>query len=382
MLAILFISDTLLASSSDGGKFLEINGVQVFVMDASYQSDYNNFFKELKDQGVNTVFFRVFHNRGDRPHLGLEMKCDSGVYFRTTELCTVADILDDIVTSAHKNGIKLYAWMATRSITALKERDLSLSFSPNGGTVEGYGANIFKKDIRKRLVTIFTDLARYNIDGVLVQDDFIVKYNEGADDHTLDLFKSDTGFSPTPSIFFNKIKEYNGKKVFSGYHDVFYIWSLWKNEYLINLLRDIKVAIRKVNKDIKLAVNIYYETPIAKEKGLAWYSQTISGLLSVPVDYVAVMGYIDQISNELEMSYEETVTYILDIAKTSIDQIPFSNRVIMKLQVKPFRKGIDYIDNKYNIEICKMLKNSYNGSIVLLPINNPTDVIPSCFETN
>ncbi len=379
---ILFISDNLLASNSDGGKFLEINGVQVFVMDQSYVSDYNKFFKELKEQGINTVFFRVFHNRGDRPHLGLDIKCDSGVYFKTKELCTVADILGDIVKSAHKNDISLYAWMATRSITELKERDRSLSFSPDGGTVEGYGANIFKKDIRDSLIKTFKDLAKYNIDGILVQDDFIIKYNEGADKYTLDLFKADTGFSPTPSIFFNKIKEYNGKKVFSGYNDVFYIWSLWKNEYLINLLRDIKVTIRKVNKDIKLAVNIYYETPISREKGLAWYSQTVQGLLSVPVDYVAVMGYIDQISNELEMSYEDSVDYILDIAKTSIDQIPFSNRVIMKLQVKPFRKGIDNIDNKYNIEICKILKNSYNGSIVLLPINNPTDVIQSCFETN
>ncbi len=379
---ILFISDNLLASNDGGGKFLEINGVQVFVMDTAYLSDYNKFFKELKEQGVNTAFFRVFHNRGDRPHLGLDIKCDSGVYFKTKEICTVADILGDIVKAAHKNDISLYAWMATRSITELKERDRSLSFSPDGGTVEGYGANIFKKDIRDSLIKIFKDLAKYNIDGILVQDDFIVKYNEGADNHTLDLFKADTGFSPATSIFFDKIKEYNGKKVFSGYNDIFYIWSLWKNEYLINLLRDLKVAVRKENKDIKLAVNIYYETPLYREKGLAWYSQTISGLLSVPVDYVAVMGYIDQISNELEMSYEETVTYILDIAKTSIDQIPFSNRVIMKLQVKPFRKGIDYIDNKYNIEICKMLKNSYNGSIVLLPINNPTDVIPSCFETN
>ncbi len=379
---ILFISSNNLLASNGGGEYLEINGVQVFVLDSSYLSDYNKFFKELKEKDVNTVFFRVFHNRGDRPHLGLDIKCDSGVYFKTKELCTVADILGDIVKAAHKNDIKLYAWMATRSITELKERDRSLSFSPEGGTIEGYGANIFKKDIRDSLIKIFKDLAEYNIDGILVQDDFIVKYNEGADDYTLDLFKSDTGFNPTTSIFFNRVKEYNGKKVFSGYNDVFYIWSLWKNEYLISLLRELKVNISKVNKDIKLAVNIYYETPISREKGLAWYSQTISGLLSVPVDYIAVMGYIDQISNELEMSYEESVGYILDIAKKSINQIHSSNRVIMKLQVKPFRKGIDYIDNKYNIEICKILKSSYNSSIVLLPINKPSDVIPSCFKAN
>ena len=60
-----------------------INGAQVFVMDAAYKNNVGAFFKEAKAKGVDTVFFRVFHNSGDRPHFGMAPQCKWGVYFKT-----------------------------------------------------------------------------------------------------------------------------------------------------------------------------------------------------------------------------------------------------------------------------------------------------------
>jgi len=362
------------------GSYPKLKGVQVFVLDSIYASNYDLFFKEIKSEGVDTVFFRVFHNKGDRAHLGLDLNCSTGVYFKTDELCTVADILDDIILSAKRNNIKIYAWMASRSLSDLKQGDnISLAFSPSGDIVNGYGANIFRDDISLKIVDIFRDLAKYPIDGILLQDDFIVKYNEGADKLSQELFLRDTGFISAPNTFFSGIKDFNGKKIFTGYKETFYIWSLWKHEYLMQLLDRIKRAIRSVNPDIMLAANVYYETPLEKEKAFAWYSQSIGGLLSSGADYLAVMGYIEQIADEMNLDYPDAANLIMDIAKQSISRVSQNSRVIMKLQLKSFKNSRTILDNTYNIDISNKL-NQYGISVTLVPVNSSSDISSDYFE--
>lgn len=91
---------------------------------------------------------------------------------------------------------------------------MSMSLSAEGKDVTGYGANIFKKDVRDTLLNLFEDLAKYDIDGILFQDDFIIKYTEGSDKYAAALFKEETGIDVKKENFFKSIKEYNGRKVF------------------------------------------------------------------------------------------------------------------------------------------------------------------------
>ena len=57
--------------------------------------------------------------------------------------------------------------MATRSLSFLKTAEnMSMSLSAEGKDVTGYGANIFKKDVRDTLLNLFEDLAKYEIDGI------------------------------------------------------------------------------------------------------------------------------------------------------------------------------------------------------------------------
>ena len=197
-------SETVLSSES----IYLINGAQVFVLDEKYKDNIDLFFKEAKSKGINTVFFRVFHNSKDRSHLNMPVTCESGVYFETKYACTVNNLLKDMVDYAHKNNIKLYAWMATRSLSFLKTAEnMSMSLSAEGKDVTGYGANIFKKDVRDTLLNLFEDLAKYEIDGILFQDDFIIKYTEGSDKYAAALFKEETGIDVKKENFFKSIKE-------------------------------------------------------------------------------------------------------------------------------------------------------------------------------
>lgn len=349
-----------------------VNGVQVFVLSPDYVSDPGVFFKELKSKGIDTVFFRVFHNSADRMHMGLENPChDGGVYFATPYACTVADLLPEMIAYARENGIKIYAWMATRSLTFLKTpENLSESFDANArGNVPGYGANIFTPHVRDTLKGLFNSLAEYDLDGVLVQDDFVIKYSEGADRAACEKFTKDTGIECSLNTFFT---EQNGRLI--PVQDKHRIWSEWKAAELENLLRELRHGARLRNPDLMWAVNIYYETPIYPDRGLAWYAHDIDGLINAGADYLAVMAYHEQISSELRLTRDEMLAFMQNLASATLSHVQPS-RAVFKLQVRLFDKNRTQVRDT-DIKLVRLrIKRSGGESFVQLPVNNAEDIL-------
>ncbi len=372
------------AEAGTGVKKIErpaLNGAQVFVMDGAYKNDIGAFFRQAKAKGVDTVFFRVFHNAGDRPHFGIAPACPSGVYFKTDVLCTVNDALGPVAEAARRSGVKIYAWMATRSLTQLKSEDnMSEAFSPDGSVTLGYGANVFRPEVRSALIRLFKDLAAYDIDGILFQDDFIIKYTEGADAEAKALFLAETGIKAAPETFFRGVKEYNGKKTFTGLKDEFYIWAGWKALHMAKFFSALKEAARSVNPELAFAANIYYETPVYPEQGLAWYSQSIQALMAAGADYLAVMGYHEQIEAELGGGPEKTAAFIGDIAKAAAAAAEGEPaRVIMKLQTASFLKGGRALPESEFGRVCSEVRKTEGVSIAVVPVFSSENIYGSCF---
>lgn len=363
-------SQTVLSSE----EIYKINGAQVFVLDEKYKGDIDKFFQEAKEKGINTVFFRVFHNSKDRAHLGLPLQCESGVYYETQHACTVYDLLSDVVKAAHDNNIKLYAWMATRSLSFLKYKEnMSMSLSASGGHETGYGANIFKKEVRDILLGLFEDLAKYEIDGILFQDDFIIKYTEGSDRYAAFLFKEETGIEVKSENFFKSVKTYNGRKVFSEYTENFYTWAEWKSSQLSLLFKELKERAKTHNPKIKFAANIYYETPIDEKAGIAWYSQNLTALKNAGADYFAVMGYYEQISDEKKLDRVSAAEYIGKIAESAVKMAGSEKAVIMKLQSKSFKGAgmLSYDDYKL---VCRRTRLAGDISYATVPVFSSSDI--------
>lgn len=360
----------------------KINGAQVFVIDEKYKNDFGAFFKEAKSKGVNTVFFRMFHNKGDRYHFNIKSECSSGVYFNTTEFCVVNDILSQTIKAAKSHGIKLYAWVATRSLTDLKKEHLmSKSFSADGSITLGYGASIFNNTVRKKIVKMFQDLAKYDIDGILFQDDFIIKYTEGADKEAKDLFFAETGLLAEAKTFFKGTKEYNGKLTFTGFKDEFYVWAEWKAHHLSKLFEELKLSVKEINPDVLFAANIYYETPIYPDKGLAWYSQKIPLLLEKGADYLAVMGYHEQIGKELNKNVFETSALIGDIAKAAKNQASkYGSGVIMKLQTLSFENTKNWVSKDIFKNLCLQIEKTSNINIAIVPVFTSENIYSECYK--
>ena len=363
-------SQTVLSSE----EIYKINGAQVFVLDEKYKGDIGKFFQEAKEKGINTVFFRVFHNSKDRAHLGLPLQCESGVYYETQHACTVYDLLSDVVKAAHDNNIKLYAWMATRSLSFLKYKEnMSMSLSASGGHETGYGANIFKKEVRDILLGLFEDLAKYEIDGILFQDDFIIKYTEGSDRYAAFLFKEETGIEVKSENFFKSVKTYNGRKVFSEYTENFYTWAEWKSSQLALFFKELKERAKTHNPKIKFAANIYYETPIDEKAGIAWYSQNLTALKNAGADYFAVMGYYEQISDEKKLDRVSAAEYIGKIAESAVKMAGSEKAVIMKLQSKSFKGAGMLSYNDYNL-VCRRTRLAGDISYATVPVFSSSDI--------
>src|SRR4030043_1269231 len=155
---------------------------QVFYFDGKNLEEVEKRVKELKNAGVDTIILRVFQNKGDRIYKFIKARHEEGVYFKTEYAPVVDDILGKVAEIAHRNGLDIFAWMNTRYATyGIEGHPEYQCKSYNFETKKmelAKGVNLFHPAVLKRLEGLFHDLGRYPIDGILFQDDLILKHNE------------------------------------------------------------------------------------------------------------------------------------------------------------------------------------------------------------
>jgi biofilm PGA synthesis lipoprotein PgaB len=356
-----------------------LNGVQVFVLDPIYENNVGAFFDEVKEQGGNTVFFRVFHNSIDRYHFMKKGVCETGVYFKTDQACVVNDLLSTMVDEAHKRDIKLYAWMATRTLSFLKTPEFTeKAFAENGKTIDGYGASIFIPESRRRMVKLFEDLALYDIDGILFQDDFIMRNKEGASLAARHAYYADTGRYVAYENLFGCRETVNRTRVMGGCNDIFIPWAEWKTKKMSEFFSELRHAVLVRNPSIQFAANIYYETPKDEMKGISWYSQSINALVNAGVDYLAVMSYHDQIQRELKLDFAQVKKYVNAMLGELVGHVDEKERILMKLQIVSWadKSGVD---RRELADICSLIDTYGNVSKAIVPVNTASEIYGGCF---
>ncbi|PLX67475.1 MAG: hypothetical protein C0602_10320 [Denitrovibrio sp.] len=376
---ILIITTLLFtAGSSFADTYPELNGVQVFVLDSKYNGNIDTLFDGLKEHGVDTVFLRVFHNSVDRYHyLEKNSECRAGVYFNTDEACVVRDVLGEAVDSARKHDMKIFAWMATRTLSFLKTPEFMEKAYDTSGMKNGYGMSIFHPEAAEKVRGLFRDLADYDIDGILFQDDFILRYREGASDYARMAYEMETGHTLTQDKLFGCTGGHSLTKVPGGCPDVFLPWVQWKNEKMMEFYQSLKIESLKINPDLAFAGNVYYETPLEAEKGMSWYAQSIDSMLSFGFDYLAVMGYHDQIAGELDLHRDDALKMVENIADNLAQRVAPTSRILMKVQRVSFAKN-GHIDKEQIENICDMLDKYAFISRVVVPVNKLEDISGTC----
>ncbi|MFZ3072597.1 MAG: poly-beta-1,6-N-acetyl-D-glucosamine N-deacetylase PgaB [Thermodesulfobacteriota bacterium] len=322
-----------------------MRAAQVLVFEGTAPDEIKSEISRLSSSGVNAIILRVFHNSFDRGFFTKERGSGGGVYFKTSHAPLKADILSLAVTEAHRSGVKIFAWMTTRYADyGVEERD--------GLVCRGYdiekgvftrckGLDIFNDETIERLEGLYSDLASYDIDGILFQDDLILKHNEGFGQFAEALYRRDTGRDLLADELY--VRHDDGRV---GYTKEFWEWASWKNKRLLYVADRLKKAVRAKNPDVKFAINMMYESVTNPTMALAWFSQDFREAVKSGFDYYSIMAYHKQMSDELGKDSEEISYLIEELTSEAIEMAGEPRKVLIKFQTIDWTTGepLDYTD--------------------------------------
>ncbi|MBI3585126.1 MAG: family 10 glycosylhydrolase [Nitrospinae bacterium] len=363
-----------------------INAVQILWMNCRNFDEVEESILKLKMAGVNTLIIRVFQNRFDRFYPFANPKNETGVYFNTSYAPVVDDILGKLAEIAHKNNIKIFAWMTTRDSSWLIEnhpdfKESIYDFKTNY-IIKGERLNIFNPKVMEILKGVYRDLARYDIDGILFQDDLVLRHTEGYSNEARSLFKKDTGIKADPAIMYKNIYQKKGRYYVSLYTPYFWKWSEWKSKRLSHTASEIMSAAREVNPDLKFAINLYYETVSSPRDALAWLSQNINELINHKFDYYAVMAYHRQMKRELGFSDKKIYEMLSMMTDTIIDKVGTS-KILMKVQVMDWDTKASIPEGEIETAI-NSIKNGRDINLSFVPVteDTPLNIIEKAFNNS
>ena len=321
-----------------GSGLFTVHSVQILRLWGNSPADLGSFMLKVRQKGVNTVFFRVFQNPGDTFFHILPVQAKAGVYFRSSRAPLVSNLLPLVCRTAHAQGIKVYAWINTLNATYLncyaRVRHTSRYDLGLRRLFKTPRLSPFDPAVKKCLANLFADLAKNPIDGILIQDDLILHYNEDLSPVSVHLYEQKTGTQKmTPDALYMVERGQRGTFHLRGYHEAFWRWSAWKSRKLAVFLKTLIQRVKAVRPNVKVALNINYEALLMPEDALAWYSRDIPTLEKIAhPDQYMVMSYQEQMARELGKSYPVIMGDLRKMVKTAMGLIPDTSRWIFKVQ--------------------------------------------------
>lgn len=344
---------------------------QVFYFDVKSIEEVEKKVKELKRTGVDTLILRVFQTKGDRMYKFVTPRYEEGVYFKTEYAPVVEDILGPLTEIAHRYGLEVFAWMTTRYANyGLEENSEYRCKSYNFETrkvEEARGFNLFHPDVLKRLEGLFSDLGRYPIEGILFQDDLILKHNEDFSTDANKAFLKEFGYAPHPDRFYiDPYKSESGKYYVKAYTEDFWSWANWKNRWLMHVAQKLMAAARESNSNLKFAINLYYEAVLNHNNGRAWFSQTLPEALEKDFDYYTVMAYHRQAMKERNMEVGKAIDLMAEVAQKAVKVVGDPSKVLMKFQIYDW-KSYEVVPQKEVEEVLAGILNHGEVSLAFYP---------------
>ena len=349
---------------------------QVSYLEGKNLEEVEKRVRELKNAGVNTILLRVFQNKGDRMYKFVTAHHEVGVYFKTEYAPVVDDILGKVAEIVHRNGLDIFAWITTRYANfGLEGRSeyQCRSYNFESKKMEtSRGFNLFHPDVLRRLEGLFRDLGHYPIDGILFQDDLILKHNEDFSLEANKAFLKEFGYSPHPDIFYiDPYKSDSGKYYVKAYTDRFWTWVNWKNRWLMDAAKRLMAAARESNPNLQFAINLYFEAVLNHSNGVAWFSQTLSEALKNDFDYYAIMAYHRQAMKNRNIEAREAIHLMAEVAQKAVQAVGDPSKVLMKVWILDWKSneaiGYELASQKEIEEILSRILEQGEVSLAFVP---------------
>ncbi|HBO85165.1 MAG TPA: hypothetical protein DD641_09435 [Deltaproteobacteria bacterium] len=351
-------------------KDFKIKAAQILLFKEDSYEDVEKEIVRLKEGGINTIIVRVFHNRGDRFHPFVTPRVRAGVYFNTKHAPVVEDMLGNIIKMAHRHNLKIFAWMTTRyadygiedkTDLRCKAYDLAKNM-----VVQCKGLDLFNDEAVSHLEKIYKDLARYDIDGILFQDDLYLRHTEGFGQYANALYLMGTGNTLKPSLFYSGIYRNNSSYIVRHYTPAFWEWASWKNKRLLTVAKRLMKTVRDVNPKVVFTINLMYESVSNPAYALAWLSQSLDDAVGTGFDYYAIMAYHLQMQDELKKGQYYVERLIERMTKEAVERVGSPSRVIMKVQTVDWSTRKPLPDREVS-ELLKKISFVDNVSLAVVP---------------
>ncbi len=340
-----------------------LRAVQVMFFEGRTLAEVEGEIKVLKASGVDTIILRVFHNRGDRYYPVAGRRAESGVYFSTSASPVVDDLLAAVLDAAHRNGMKVFAWMTTRYADYGAEGLFPCASYDISAREYGRckGLDLFSDEAVERLEKIYSDLAGYEVDGVLFQDDLVLRHNEGFGEAAAAAFVRDTGFGLDPESFY--VRTPSGQV---HYTRLFWKWSSWKNRRLVSVAERLMHVVKRKRPEAMFAINLMYESVTNPPYALAWLSQDMKEALKADFDYYSIMAYHRQMGQELGKDGGEVREMIARMVADAAVTIGEPRRVLMKVQTIDWETG-QPLDDGEVAGLIREIKGVRDVSVAVVP---------------
>lgn len=344
-----------------------LRAVQIALFESKDYHGVDDELDRLKRAGIDTVILRVFHNKDDRFYPFVKSKEQTGVYFKTGESPVIADVLGQILDMAHKKGLRVFAWMTTRyadyGLEDKKDLNCKAYDFYTKELVSCKGLDLFNEEAVHHLEKLFSDLAAYPIDGILFQDDLMLKHNEGFGRYSEALYKKDTGKRLLPAKLYTSAED---REENPQYTPEFWKWAAWKNKRLLQVAMRVEAVVKKKNPDAKFVINLMYESVSNPTYAMAWLSQSLGEAVKHGFDYYAIMAYHRQMQEELKKAPSEINSLIEKMTNEAVKSVGEPQRVIMKFQTIDWNTS-ESLPGKDVAELVNRIRNINKTSLAVVP---------------
>ncbi|MFQ6059591.1 MAG: poly-beta-1,6-N-acetyl-D-glucosamine N-deacetylase PgaB, partial [Anaerolineae bacterium] len=190
-------------------------------------------------------------------------------------------------------------------------------------------ASPFRPEHVQYLRDLYQDLAAYDIDGIMFQDDLYLAWNEDFSDYAKSAYQSRFGRELDPLAMYDE----DGGPTPEGWE-----WAHWKAEQLVSLVSEVMDAVHSVNPDVKCALDTYYESVLEPDNGLVWFGQDVQLAVEQGCDYIAVMSYHRGIAEERGLTIDQAIQLLGAMTQEAMG-LAGVDAVVMKVQTEDFETG-------------------------------------------
>jgi hypothetical protein len=278
----------------------------------------------LKQAGIDKVIIRSFKNSHPQ----------GGLYFQNSFFNVIYPYLDELAgqLAGNESKLELWAWMISRKFDWTAEEryfDYKFTIGKNGN---GDGErqivkkfDLFNPDAIQKIIGVYKELAKKGIQGILIQDDLFFRHNEGFSNWGKAHFTTATSLPFRENLVMAPDTPYSQN------------WNRLKINQINKVLQQVIAACKGVNPNIKIGMNIYYETPFFIERSEKWYSHNLREILLTGIDHIYLMSYHRQMKKEMKHNDSKNKILFKQIVESAFAVC--GDKLVVKLQLKDWETG-------------------------------------------